>query len=75
MQVKVSTTRLDSRARTTHEQDHYWFYPSTILQARGVPRSNATAKDSEWVRTRQALEKDKPDDVNEVSLTPVTYES
>ena len=36
------------------------------MQARGAPRSNATAKDSEWVRTRQALEKDKPDDVNEV---------
>ena len=46
-----------------------------MLQARGAPRSNATAKDSEWVRTRQALEKDKPDDVNEVSLTPVTYAS
>jgi len=37
-----------------------------ILQARGAPRQNATAKDSEWVRTRQALEKDKPSDVNEV---------
>ena len=37
-------------------------------QARGAPRSNATAKDSEWVRTRQALEKDKPQDVNEVML-------
>ena len=37
------------------------------VQARGAPRQNATAKDSEWVRTRQALEKDTPDDVNEVS--------
>ena len=37
-----------------------------MLQARGAPRQNATAKDSEWVRTRQALEKDKPSDVNEV---------
>ena len=36
------------------------------MQARGAPRQNATAKDSEWVRTRQALEKDKPADVNEV---------
>ncbi len=37
-----------------------------MLQARGAPRQNATAKDSEWVRTRQALEEDKPSDVNEV---------
>lgn len=37
-----------------------------LLQARGAPRQNATAKDSEWVRTRQALEKDKPPDINEV---------
>ena len=39
-----------------------------MVQARGAPRQNATAKDSEWVRTRQALEKDKPSDVNEVLL-------
>ena len=39
-----------------------------LVQARGAPRQNATAKDSEWVRTRQALEKDKPSDVNEVLL-------
>lgn len=40
------------------------------VQARGAPRQNATAKDSEWVRTRQALEKDKPPDVNEVPNRP-----
>ena len=37
-----------------------------MSKARGAPRQNATAKDSEWVRTRQALEKDQPSDVNEV---------
>ena len=40
-----------------------------LMQARGAPRQNASAKDSEWVRTRQALEKDKPPDVNEVVPT------
>ncbi|KAL3130478.1 hypothetical protein ABBQ38_008295 [Trebouxia sp. C0009 RCD-2024] len=42
--------------------------PPVKVQARGAPRQNATAKDSEWVRTRQALEKDKPPDVNEILL-------
>ncbi|KAL0055823.1 hypothetical protein WJX82_004738 [Trebouxia sp. C0006] len=42
--------------------------PPVKVQARGAPRQNATAKDSEWVRTRQALEKDKPSDVNEILL-------
>lgn len=35
---------------------------------RGLPRVNAKAKDSEWVRQRQALEEAKPSDVNEVIL-------
>lgn len=42
--------------------------PPVKVQARGAPRQNARAKDSEWVRTRQALEKDKPSDVNEILL-------
>lgn len=33
-----------------------------------MPRVNAKAKDSEWVRQRKAWEKDKPADVNEVLL-------
>jgi hypothetical protein len=39
--------------------------------ARGAPRSNAKAKDSEWVRGRQALEAGKPEDVNEVRQLPL----
>jgi Amino-transferase class IV len=35
---------------------------------RGHPRSNAAAKDSEWVRERQALESSMPSDVNEIIL-------
>jgi hypothetical protein len=33
-----------------------------------MPRVNAKAKDSEWVRQRQALEASKPGDANEVIL-------
>ena len=40
--------------------------PCGCLQLRGAPRSNAAAKDSDWVHQRQALEKDKAPDVNEV---------
>lgn len=40
----------------------------TAAAARGMPRVNAKAKDSEWVRQRQALETAKPADVNEVIL-------
>ncbi len=36
------------------------------VQVKGAPRSNALAKDSEWVRQRKALEASKPADVNEV---------
>ena len=35
---------------------------------RGAPRANAAAKDSDWVRARQALEAAKPPDVNEILL-------
>lgn len=34
-----------------------------------MPRQNAQAKDSEWVRDREVLEKDKPADVNEILLS------
>lgn len=34
----------------------------------GHPRDNAEAKDSEWVRERQSLEKTMPSDVNEIVL-------
>ena len=34
----------------------------------GSPRQNAVAKDSEWVRQRQEIVKDKPADVNEVVM-------
>jgi hypothetical protein len=34
----------------------------------GAPRTNAVAKDSEWVRERTALEVDKPAEANEVLL-------
>ena len=37
-------------------------------QIRGAPRSNAEAKDSEWVRQRQGLMASKPQDVNELLL-------
>jgi hypothetical protein len=37
---------------------------------RGLPRANAKAKDSEWVRQRRALEEAKPSDVNEVRAPP-----
>ena len=39
--------------------------PPVKLQMRGLPRANARAKDSEWVRQRRVLEATKPDDVNE----------
>jgi len=39
-----------------------------VLQVRGAPRSNAEAKDSEWVRQRQGLVASKPQDVNELLL-------
>jgi branched-subunit amino acid aminotransferase/4-amino-4-deoxychorismate lyase len=38
------------------------------ITRRGLPRVNAKAKDSEWVRQRQALEQQQPRDVNEVIL-------
>lgn len=41
--------------------------PVKVL-VRGEPRSNAKAKDSEWVRDRKPLEDSKPKDVNEVIL-------
>ncbi|KAI8464193.1 MAG: hypothetical protein J3K34DRAFT_123071 [Monoraphidium minutum] len=42
--------------------------PPVRLQIRGLPRANARAKDSEWVRQRRALEATKPPGVNEVVL-------
>ena len=39
-----------------------------LLCHRGMPRVNAKAKDSEWVRQRKAWETSKPADVNEVLL-------
>lgn len=42
--------------------------PPIKLQVRGLPRVNARAKDSEWVRQRKALEASKPDDVDEVCI-------
>jgi hypothetical protein len=38
------------------------------VQIVGRPRSNAAAKDSDWVRERIALEAAKPSDVNEILL-------
>jgi hypothetical protein len=38
------------------------------MQVKGAPRQTAAAKDSEWVRQRQALEQSKPSDVNEILL-------
>jgi len=42
--------------------------PPVKVVVKGAPRSNAAAKDSEWVRERKTLEDDKPADVNEVVL-------
>jgi thiol oxidase len=42
--------------------------PPVKLAFRGLPRANAAAKDSEWVRQRRALEDAKPPDANEVVL-------
>lgn len=42
--------------------------PPVKVILKGAPRENAVAKDSEWVRQRQELVKEKPDDVNEVVL-------
>ncbi|KAK9811374.1 hypothetical protein WJX72_002754 [[Myrmecia] bisecta] len=42
--------------------------PPVKTQVRGAPRTNASAKDSEWVRQRRVWEADKPADVNEVLL-------
>jgi len=39
-----------------------------MLGPRGLPRVNAKAKDSEWVRQRQELESSKAAGVNEVLL-------
>lgn len=47
---------------------HSLLLVTSQVQVRGAPRSNAAAKDSEWVRQRQALESDKPADVNEILL-------
>lgn len=41
----------------------------SVVQVHGHGRSNAAAKDSEWVRERQDLERQKPEDVNEVVLS------
>jgi hypothetical protein len=41
--------------------------PSTAAR-RGLPRTNARAKDSEWVRQRRTLEEARPADCNEVVL-------
>lgn len=38
------------------------------VMVKGCPRSNAAAKDSDWVRGRKALEDEKPKDVNEIVL-------
>ena len=38
------------------------------VQIRGAPRSNAAAKDSEWVRQRQRYATTQPPDVNETVL-------
>ena len=38
------------------------------MQVQGAPRQDAAAKDSKWVRQRQALEESKPADVNEILL-------
>jgi len=46
-----------------------------VAHVRGAPRSNAEAKDSEWVRARVALEAAKPASVEEILLAttgPVT---
>lgn len=42
--------------------------PPVKLQVKGMPRVNAKAKDSEWVRQRKAWESSKPAGVNEVLL-------
>lgn len=40
--------------------------PPVRVVVRGAPRSNAAAKDSEWVRKRKAIEAGLPPGVNEV---------
>jgi len=45
--------------------------PPIQVEVRGVPRQNAAAKDSEWVRQRQVYEDKKPDGINEVLLVAV----
>lgn len=42
--------------------------PPIKVEIRGAPRTNAKAKDSEWVRDRKPLEALKPPDVNEIVL-------
>jgi len=42
--------------------------PPVKVMVKGNPRSNAAAKDSDWVRARKTLEDDKPKDVNEIVL-------
>eukprot|EP00271_Cylindrocystis_brebissonii_P022479 TRINITY_DN8669_c0_g1_i4.p1 TRINITY_DN8669_c0_g1~~TRINITY_DN8669_c0_g1_i4.p1 ORF type:complete len:383 (+),score=30.78 TRINITY_DN8669_c0_g1_i4:33-1151(+) len=42
--------------------------PPVKVELRGHARSNAAAKDSEWVRQRKSLEDSKPSDVNEIVL-------
>lgn len=42
--------------------------PPIKVEIRGAPRTNAKAKDSEWVRDRKPLEALKPADVNEIVL-------
>eukprot|EP00240_Pyramimonas_obovata_P006341 CAMPEP_0118927644 /NCGR_PEP_ID=MMETSP1169-20130426/5074_1 /TAXON_ID=36882 /ORGANISM="Pyramimonas obovata, Strain CCMP722" /LENGTH=304 /DNA_ID=CAMNT_0006869451 /DNA_START=315 /DNA_END=1229 /DNA_ORIENTATION=+ len=38
------------------------------VMVKGCPRSNAAAKDSDWVRARKTLEDEKPKDFNEIIL-------
>lgn len=42
--------------------------PPIKVQIKGVARTNAVAKDSEWIRQRQQLQDSMPPDVNEILL-------
>eukprot|EP00123_Amoebidium_parasiticum_P012083 comp21100_c0_seq1/m.28494 comp21100_c0_seq1/g.28494 ORF comp21100_c0_seq1/g.28494 comp21100_c0_seq1/m.28494 type:complete len:385 (-) comp21100_c0_seq1:447-1601(-) len=42
--------------------------PPVRVLVHGSPRENPHAKDSQWVRDRQALDQNKPSDVNEILL-------
>eukprot|EP00890_Picochlorum_soloecismus_P001160 jgi/Picsp_1/2044/NSC_05509-R1_protein len=56
-QIRTHVMELGNRAR----------HPVKVMIS-GHPRDNPEAKDSEWVRERKILEKEKPDDYNEVIL-------